>query len=68
MLECSVPFRSARLRERGVDVAEDVGDVPAKVAKDRDGSKGKEANEQRVLHEVLTFLAVNQVLKLHKKH
>jgi len=59
MLECSVLFWFARLRERGVDVAEDVGDCSAYRADESDGSQGQQTGEQRILHEVLTVLAAD---------
>jgi len=73
MPACTLPLRAEvmgamcckELRQRGADVREDERNRSGDLANAGDGSQSDQANEKGILDQILTFLAVHQVLKLH---
>jgi len=70
---CTLPLRAEvlglmccqELRQRAADVREHGRNRTGDLVYASDGGQSDQANEKGVLDQVLTFVAVHQVLKLH---
>jgi len=73
MPACTLPLRAEvlgalccrELRQRAADVREDGRNRSGDLVNAGDGCQGDQANEKGILNQILTFLTVHQVLKLH---